>query len=470
MSPPMSQQTLQIEAVVLAAGRGTRMRSNLHKVLHPVAGKPMLHWVLDRAAELGAKRTHVVVGHQAETVKAATPHAVEWVLQEEQLGTGHAVLQALPGVDDDSIVLVLYGDVPMASFELLDECTRAAADGSVALVTADFQDPAQLGRIVRAEQPDGNGDILSIVEFADATDAEKAICEINSGIMAVGAKRLRHMLTELSKVPPENNNGEYYLTTVIEDAVRDGITVRGIRAAREEEVTGVNDRIQLAQLERAVQRQLAEGLMRDGVTLADPARLDIRGAVSVGSDSFIDANVVLEGEVSLGASVQVGSGCVIRDSRIGDGVTVHPNTLIDGADIAANASVGPFARIRPGTQLAEGVKIGNFVETKKTTMGKDSKASHLTYLGDATVGADCNIGAGTVTCNYDGVNKHRTDIGDDVFVGTNSTLVAPISLGNGSFVAAGSTLTSDLGEQDLGVGRGKQRNIKGWTRPDRRRK
>ena len=464
------QQTLQLEAVVLAAGRGTRMQSDLHKVLHPVAGKPMLHWVLDRAAELGALRTHVVVGHQADAVQAATPHAVEWVLQQEQLGTGHAVLQALPAVDDDSVVLVLYGDVPMPSFAMLDACARAAADGSVALVTADFEQPAQLGRIVRADSADGNGDIQAIVEFADATDAQKAICEINSGIMAVGAKRLRQMLTALCNVPPTNNNGEYYLTTVIEDAVRDGVPVKGIRAASEAEVTGVNDRVQLAQVERAVQQLQAEALMRSGVTLADPARLDIRGTVTGGRDSFVDANVLFEGQVQLGSNVQIGPGCVIRDSHIGDNVVVHANTMIDGAAIAAHAAVGPFARIRPGTKLAEGVKIGNFVETKKTSMGKNSKASHLTYLGDATIGAECNIGAGTVTCNYDGINKHRTDIGDDVFVGTNSTLVAPITLGNASFVAAGSTLTGDLADQDLGVGRGKQRNIKGWTRPDRRSK
>ncbi len=462
----MAQNALQVEAVVLAAGQGTRMRSKQHKVLHCLGGTPMLHHVLNRAEALGAGAIHVVIGHQAEAIKIATPRELDWVLQTEQLGTGHAVAQVMPHVQDASVVLVLFGDVPMVSQQLLADCVDAAGNDALALVTADFDDPTGLGRIVR----DAAGNVLEIVEHKDANEYQLAIREINSGIMALPGALLRRLLKELMAQPPQNNQGEYYLTTLVEYAVRDGIAVRPIKAKRPQEVMGVNTRNQLAELERDLQRQRAEQLMADGVTVADPARLDVRGELTTGIDVFIDVNVVFEGTVSLGSNVRIGPGCVITDSVIGDDTHIFPNTVMEGAEIGIACNVGPFARLRPGTKLSNKVKIGNFVETKNAELGDNSKASHLTYLGDTTVGRDCNIGAGTVTCNYDGINKHRTDMGDGVFVGTNSTLVAPIKLGDNSFVAAGSTLTGDLADEDLGVGRGKQRNIKGWTRPDRRSK
>ena len=450
-----------LEVVVLAAGKGTRMRSALPKVLHPLAGMPMLHHVLAKAQALGATQTHVVVGHQAEVVQAKTPTAVNWVLQEQQLGTGHAMQQVLPHVADDAVVLNLYGDVPLVSEETLERCVAAAESGRVALVTADFADPAALGRIVR----DDAGAIQAIVEYKDANEAQRAITEINSGILAAPATQLKTLLAQITN---DNAQGEYYLTDIIELAVAAGIEVEGVLAATPEEVTGVNDRVQLAELERFFQQQQAEALQRGGVTIADPARIDIRGSVTAGEDVFIDVNVVFEGDVVLESGASIGPHTHIRNARIGAGARVESNSTVDGAVLGARASVGPFARIRPGSELGEDVKIGNFVETKKAQLGARSKASHLTYLGDVSIGSDCNIGAGTVTCNYDGINKHRTEIGDDVFVGTNSTLVAPLALGSGSFVAAGSTITHDLGDAELGVGRGKQRNIQGWTRPDKR--
>ena len=335
-----------------------------------------------------------------------------------------------------------YGDVPLVTAETLGRCVSAAAsadgpgaDGALALVTAMFEDPAQLGRIVRDE----SGDIQAIVEFADASEEERAIREINSGILALGAGAMKEMV---KLIQPHNAQGEYYLTDLIAMAVERGMPVRGLVSERPEEASGINDRVQLAEAERLFQLRAAEALMRSGVTMADPARVDIRGSVSAGEDCFIDINVVLEGEVRLGTGVQIGPGSVVRDSALADGVVVEAHTLVEGADVAARCSLGPFARIRPGTVLGEEVKIGNFVETKKTRIGRGSKASHLTYLGDATLGEDCNVGAGTVTCNYDGIDKHPTDIGDNVFVGTNSTLVAPLEIGSGSFVAAGSTVTN----------------------------
>ncbi|MEM6708527.1 MAG: bifunctional UDP-N-acetylglucosamine diphosphorylase/glucosamine-1-phosphate N-acetyltransferase GlmU [Pseudomonadota bacterium] len=454
MPPPL-------EVVVLAAGKGTRMKSQRPKVLHELAGKAMLHHVLDKATALGAVNTHVVVGHQADTVREQTPHRANWVLQTEQLGTGHALQQVVPHLRDDSIVLTLYGDVPLVSEDTLSRCVAAAQSGRVALVTADFADPAALGRIIRNK----DGQITAIVEYKDASKTQRAITEINSGILAVPGALLKTLLARLTN---DNAQGEYYLTDVVELAVADGVAVDGVIAAKPEEVTGVNDRVQLAELERIFQRDQVEALQRAGVTIADPGRVDIRGSLTAASDVFIDVNVVFEGDVVLEAGARVGPHCFIRNAHIGANATVESHTSVDGAVLQSEALAGPFARLRPGTELGPGVKIGNFVETKKAVLGAGSKASHLTYLGDVTVGKNCNIGAGTVTCNYDGINKHRTEIGDDVFVGTNSTLVAPLSLGNGSFVAAGSTITLNLNDSDLGVGRGKQRNIKGWTRPDKR--
>jgi bifunctional UDP-N-acetylglucosamine pyrophosphorylase/glucosamine-1-phosphate N-acetyltransferase len=457
-----------LEVVVLAAGQGTRMRSDLPKVLHPIAGQPMLAHVLDAALALNAAHIHVVVGHQADVVQAAIESEarfsnapLNWVLQAEQQGTAHAVAQALPDVAEEAVVLVTYADVPLVGAETLQSCVAAAEADALALITAEFDDPAQLGRIIRNDA----GDIQAIVEYADASEAERAIREINSGILALGGAAMKEMVAEIQ---PQNAQAEYYLTDLIAMAVARRMPVRGLVCEQAAEVSGINDRVQLAEAERRFQRRAAEALMRDGVTMADPARVDIRGNISAGQDCFIDINVVLEGEVRLGKGVRIGPGSVIRDSSLGDAVIVEAHTLVEGADVAARCDLGPFARIRPGTVLGEEVRIGNFVETKKTRIGRGTKASHLTYLGDATLGEDCNVGAGTVTCNYDGIDKHRTDIGDNVFVGTNSTLVAPIEIGRGSFVAAGSTVTTKVKAGELAVGRGKQRNISGWTRPDQR--
>ena len=451
---------MTLEVVILAAGQGTRMRSSRSKVLHEVGGKPMLQHVVDAAAALDASRTHIVVRPDADDLKARIGGEPVWVPQVEQNGTCHAVAQALPGVDEDSVVLVLYGDVPLVTTETLKACADAAAAGAVSLVTAMFEDPAELGRIVRE-----NNVIQRIVEFKDADDDQRAICEINSGILAARKQTLEQLM---SQVGNDNAQGEYYLTDIIGLAVAQNIPVEGVFAASEMEVTGVNNRMQLAEVERAYQAQAAAALMAAGVTMADPSRVDIRGTVTAGQDVYLDVNVVLTGEVELGTGTHIGPGCVINDASLGEGVQVEPHTLIDGAVIASGCTLGPFARIRPGTELSEGAKVGNFVETKKAKLGRGSKANHLTYLGDVTLGEGCNVGAGTITCNYDGVNKHKTTIGDDVFVGSNSTLVAPVELDNGSFVAAGSTVTSRVPEGVLAVGRGKQRNIKGWTRPDKK--
>jgi bifunctional UDP-N-acetylglucosamine pyrophosphorylase/glucosamine-1-phosphate N-acetyltransferase len=404
-----------------------------------------------------------VVGYEGDAVRASVTEPVTWVHQKEQLGTAHAVGEALPSLGDDGIVLVLYGDVPLVSLSTLKACCDAALAGRVGLVTAHFDDPAELGRIVRG----ADGEIQRIVEFRDASAKERALAEINSGIIALPAERLAAWLPQITA---DNNQAEYYLTDVIALAVADGVAVQGVTAASAAEVTGVNDRGQLAQLERIYQQRQAARLMAQGVTIADPNRLDIRGRVEAGVDCFLDINVVLTGTVKLGNGVRVGPGAVISDSELGDGTHVHAHTVVDGALVAQNCSLGPFARIRPGTRLESGVKIGNFVETKKAHLGAGTKASHLAYLGDAVLGADCNVGAGTVTCNYDGISKHQTDIGDGVFVGTNSTLVAPITIEDGAFVAAGSTVTNTVGAGELAVGRTRQRNIKGWVRPDQRRK
>ncbi len=453
---------MNTDVVVLAAGKGTRMRSDRAKVLHQLAGKSLLQHVLDTAQSVNPREIAVVVGHQAEQVQASIAPGPTWVMQEEQRGTGHAVQLGLSALGDDGVVLVLYGDVPLVTQDTLTRTVQAARKGSVALVTTHFEDAAQLGRIVR----DDNGDIISIVEFKDASETQRDIKEINSGILAAPTGLLAPWLAALQ---PNNAQGELYLTDVIAMAVADGITVTGIEAHAPVEVAGINDRVQLAQLERIYQQNQAEQLMAQGVSLADPSRFDLRGKITAGEDCFIDVNVVFEGEVALGRGVRIGPGAVISNSVLGDNVEVHAHTVVEGAIVAADCSMGPFARIRPGTQLDNGVKIGNFVEVKKSHLGAGTKAGHLAYLGDATIGTDCNIGAGTVTCNYDGINKHPTHIGDDVFVGTNSTLVAPIQIESAAFIAAGSSITTKVASGDLAVGRGKQRNIKGWVRPDKRK-
>ena len=464
----MSQSQQALEVIVLAAGQGKRMRSRLPKVLHELAGQPMLAHVLDTASALAPQAVHVVVGHGAEQVIAALAGqgdaaAVRWVHQPEQRGTGDAAARALPGAAASAVALVLYGDVPLITADTLRACVDRAVAGELCIVTAHFDDPAQLGRIVRDEA----GRVVRIVEHGDASPAERAIREINSGIMACEAGRLADLL---SRVRPDNAQGELYLTDVVALAVADRMPVSGVVSADPDEVRGVNDRAQLAELERVHQRRWAQRLMAAGVSVADPARLDVRGRVTAGMDCFLDVNVVLEGEVVLGDGVRVGPGSVIRDAVLGDGVTVHAHTVIDGAEVGPGCDVGPFARLRPGTRLGANARIGNFVETKKTVLGAGSKANHLAYLGDATLGDDCNVGAGTITCNYDGIDKHPTTVGDRVFIGTNSTLVAPVTIESDAFVAAGSTVTSRVGAGDLAVGRSRQRNIQGWTRPDRRKR
>ena len=452
--------------IILAAGKGSRMKSNIPKVLHPVAGEPMLHRVINTAAQLAPPQIHVVLGHgidQIEESLSPLGGPLNTVLQAEQLGTGHAVKIALAHMPEDGVSLVLYGDVPLITHSTLAECVAAAQSGHLSIVTANFSDPAQLGRIARND----SGQIEAIIEYKDASDEQRAITEINSGILAAPTHLLRSWLNQ---VTPNNKQGEYYLTDIVGLAVADGVAVHGILAADENEVMGVNDRAQLAEAERLFQRRQTESLMAQGVSFADPARVDIRGSLTCGVDCFIDINTVFIGDVSLGEGVTVGPGVVVEGSTVGDGVDIKPYTVIEGATIADDCQLGPFARIRPGSHFAAGVKIGNFVETKKASLGEGAKASHLTYLGDATIGPEVNIGAGTVTCNYDGVDKHQTTIGTGAFIGTNSTLVAPLAIGDDAFVAAGSTVTSTVEPESLAVGRARQRTISKWISPVRRKK
>ncbi|MFP4609568.1 MAG: bifunctional UDP-N-acetylglucosamine diphosphorylase/glucosamine-1-phosphate N-acetyltransferase GlmU [Thiohalophilus sp.] len=448
----------QLNIVILAAGQGTRMRSSLPKVLHPLAGKPMLQHTIDTARELLPARLSVVYGHGGEQVpqQIADP-AINWVLQAEQLGTGHAVMQALPEMADDDIVLVLYGDVPLLSAGTLALLSEYA-DRDLCLLTVHLQDPTGYGRIVRNE----HGQVTAIVEHKDADENQRRISEVNTGILAVNGGKLK---TWLGNLKNNNAQGEYYLTDIIAMAVNDGVGVRVSHPAEPFEVLGVNSRQQLAQLERIYQQQQAERLMQQGVTLADPVRLDIRGRLSSGQDVTLDINVIIEGDVTLGNNVSVGANCVLKDCRLDDGVQVLPMSVIEDAHIGAESRIGPFARIRPGTELAAQTHIGNFVELKNSQVGTGSKINHLSYVGDTTIGERSNIGAGVITCNYDGANKHRTEIGDDAFIGSDSQLVAPVKIGDGATIGAGTTLTSDAPENALTLSRSKQKTVTGWKRP-----
>lgn len=449
---------MNLEIVILAAGQGTRMKSPLPKVLHPVAGRPLLDHVVKTAQGLKPSAIHVVVGHGAEDVKSALAHhALNWVVQEQQLGTGHAVAQALPAIARDSVVLVLYGDVPLTELSTLEQLVSLARN-SPALLTAHLENPAGYGRILRNPQ----GALIGVVEDKDASAEEKNINEINTGLLAAPFSDFE---TYLPQVGNSNQQGEYYLPDILSLAVAEGKTVASCAAGSELEILGVNDRVQLNQVEREYQRRLAEQLLREGVNIADTRRLDIRGELTCGSDVFIDVNVVIEGEVALGDGVSIGANCVLRDVRIESGATIHPMCHLQEAMVGKNCNVGPFARLRPATKLGDGARIGNFVETKKANIGVGSKVNHLSYIGDCEMGADVNVGAGTITCNYDGANKHLTEMGDGVFIGSNSTLVAPVKIEQGGFVGAGSTITSAVGEKDLAVSRAWQRNIQGWTRP-----
>ena len=434
------------------------MRSSRPKVLHELAARPLLAHVLDTAQRLGPERIHVVVGHGADAVRQAfADRDLHWVVQHEQLGTGHAVLQALPAVNDDAVVLVLYGDVPLLREETLGELVAHAP----ALLTAELDDPSGYGRVLR----DDLDQLEGVVEHKDATEAQRAVREINSGVLAYPAALLKDLLP---RVGNNNAQGEYYLPDVLAMAVDSGHPVAALRAADAVEILGINDREQLAGAERLLQARRARQLMRDGVTLADPARIDIRGELSCAEDVSIDVNCVFEGRVVLGAGVRIGAGCILRDCEIAAGSEVLPLCHIVEAQVGADCTIGPYARLRPGTRLAEGARIGNFVETKKAQVGPGSKVNHLSYIGDATLGAGVNVGAGTITCNYDGASKHHTAMGDGVFVGSNSTLVAPLQIGDGGFVAAGSTVTREVPAASLAVARGKQRNIEDWQTPAQR--
>ncbi|HKK04875.1 MAG TPA: bifunctional UDP-N-acetylglucosamine diphosphorylase/glucosamine-1-phosphate N-acetyltransferase GlmU [Gammaproteobacteria bacterium] len=449
-----------VSIVVLAAGQGTRMRSDVPKVLHPLGGQPLLAHVLASARALAPEAIHVVYGHGGARVPEAfgDSHGLAWVEQAEQLGTGHAVQQALPELADDHTVLILYGDVPLITAETLQRVIAAAAGGALGLLVAHFDDPRGYGRIVRNEA----GAVVRIVEEKDASELERHIKECNTGILGVGAKRLRAWLADLSNA---NAQGEYYLTDVIAMAVAEGVAVNTVHPTRQEEILGVNDKAQLADLERRFQRRQAERLLAQGVTLTDPARLDIRGEVSVGRDVSIDVNVVLEGRVVLGDGVTIGANAVLRDCELDAGSQILPMSLIEQARIGRDCRIGPFARIRPGTALADAVHVGNFVEVKNSQVETGSKINHLSYVGDASVGRDVNVGAGTITCNYDGANKHRTVIGNNVFIGSDTQLIAPVTVGDGATIGAGSTITRDVPPTDLTLSRSKQQTVKGWKRP-----
>tara|TARA_Y100001963_G_scaffold158913_1_gene260324 strand:- start:970 stop:2328 length:1359 start_codon:yes stop_codon:yes gene_type:complete len=452
---------MSLDIVILAAGQGTRMRSALPKVLHPVADKPMLGHVIATARSLQPSSIQVVIGHGADTVRERLAAAdLNFVIQAEQLGTGHAVAQALPQLGADT-VLILYGDVPLIESATLERLLALVSDDQLGLLTVELADPTGYGRIVR----DDNGVVQAIVEHKDANDAQRAIREGNTGILAVPGKRLGDWLGRLSN---SNAQGEYYLTDVIAMAVADGLIVATEQAADEMEVLGANDRIQLAQLERHYQQRAARHLMAQGVTLRDPQRFDLRGEVTVGRDVLIDVNVILEGRVVIEDDVQIGPNCVIRDSVLRKGAIVKANSHLEGAEMGEGADCGPFARLRPGTRLGARAHVGNFVELKNAVLGEGAKAGHLSYLGDAEIGARSNIGAGTITCNYDGANKFRTVMGEDVFIGSNSALVAPVNLGDRATTGAGSVVTSDVPADTLAVGRAKQRNIEGWKRPTKK--
>lgn len=447
-----------MNVVILAAGMGKRMRSDLPKVLHPLAGKPLLSHVINTAKALNPSRVCVVYGHGGDLVpsRLATEN-LHFVLQSPQLGTGHAVMQAADALDDDMPTLVLYGDVPLTTVQTLQTLVDKAGKEKLAVLTVDLEDPTGYGRIVREDKR-----IIRIVEQKDADDTERAIREVNTGILVAPTRALKAWLSKLS-----NNNAqqEYYLTDIIAMAVKDGITVESAQPAQVWETLGVNSKVQLAELERIYQCNVANALLQQGVTLADPNRIDVRGVLHCGRDVSIDVGCVFEGEVVLGDGVSISANCVIRDAHIGRGAIIKAFSHIDGAAIGSEAQIGPYARLRPGTVLGDDVHIGNFVEIKNSQFDAHSKANHLAYVGDATVGARVNIGAGTITCNYDGANKHRTVIEDDAFIGSDTQLVAPVTVGKGATIGAGTTLTKDAPPDSLTVSRAKQTSIAGWQRP-----
>lgn len=453
---------MSLSVVVLAAGKGTRMRSALPKVLHPVAHKPMVQHVIDSARQLDANAIHVIYGHGAEALlERLGGQQLNFVEQAEQLGTGHAVQQVLPYLNDDEHVLILCGDVPLTRVETLQKLVEVGKTTDFAILTVDVPDPTGYGRMIR----DSNNAIIGIVEHKDASAEQLKITEINTGIMMASGKALKRWLSQLSN---DNAQGEYYLTDIVQMAAAEKVEIAYAQPQEFAEVQGVNNRQQLAMLERAYQLRQAQQLMIDGATLLDPARVDVRGTVTIANDVVIDVNVIFEGDVELGEGVVIESNCILRNCRIGAHTQIKSHSIVEQADVAERCEVGPYARLRPGSVLAEGAKVGNFVEMKKTRLGKGSKANHLTYLGDAIVGDGVNIGAGTITCNYDGVNKSVTEIDDGAFIGSNSSLVAPVRVGKQATVGAGSTITKNIEDDELGIARGKQRNITGWQRPQKK--
>jgi bifunctional UDP-N-acetylglucosamine pyrophosphorylase/glucosamine-1-phosphate N-acetyltransferase len=450
---------MQLSVVILAAGQGKRMHSDLPKVLQPLAGQPLLQHVIRTARALEPANLYVVYGHGGAQVQAALSHEhVEWVLQADQLGTGHAVMQAMSVIPDDHTVLVLYGDVPLIRTPSLTKLIALADEGALAVLSVDLEDAAGYGRIVR----NAEGRIHAIVEHKDASPEQLQIRELNTGLMAAPARHLREWLLGLGN---SNSSREYYLTDVVAGAVQAGHRVEPVRCTSTSEVMGVNDKIQLSKVEALYRRERAEELMLAGATLADPQRIDIRGEITVGRDVFIDINAVLIGEVALAAGVKIGPNCIISASQIGAGTEIHANSIIDHAVVAENCRIGPFARVRPGSTLQHDVHIGNFVEIKSSDIGARSKANHLTYVGDSQVGSGVNVGAGTITCNYDGQNKWPTVIGDGAFIGSGSMLVAPVRIGAGATIGAGSTITQSTPDGELTLTRPKQTTVAGWQRP-----
>ena len=438
------------------------MRSSLPKVMHKLAGKTLLARVLDTASRLPCRQIYVVYGEGGALAREAHPAPdAQWVEQKERLGTGHALAQVIDFIPDQDDVAVLYGDVPLLAQQTLEKLTATAAETGFALLTAKLPDPAGYGRIIR----DAKGKILKIVEEKDATDQEKSISEINTGTMVVKSRWLKKWLRKLSA---DNAQKEYLLTDIVAMAVAEDIAAHSVEPASEMEIAGVNDRAQLAFLERYHQFTQAQALMRQGVTLADPARFDLRGELQAGADVFIDVNVVIEGKVRLGNGVTIGPNCLVRDAELGDGVAVFSHCVIDNAIVGRGGKLGPFARIRPGTSLGEETQVGNFVEVKQSTIKAGSKANHLAYIGDSEVGAGVNIGAGTITCNYDGAAKHKTLIGDDVFIGSNTELVAPVTINDGATIAAGATITKDVEAGALALSKREQKTIKNWRRPGKK--
>lgn len=448
-----------LSVVILAAGKGTRMYSDLPKVLHPIGGKPMVQHVIDTAKSLHTQTIHLIYGHQGETLQQALKNEpLHWIFQKEQLGTGHAMQQAMPYFNDDENILMLYGDAPLIQPQTLEKLIQAKPENGIALLTVVLENPTGYGRILRNTQQD----VVGIVEEKDASASQKQICEVNTGVMVGSGKDFKKWLNQLTN---HNAQQEYYMTDVIALAKQDGEQIATVQATDPIEVEGANNRLQLACLERYFQQRQSTQLLLDGVMLLDPARFDLRGNLTHGKDVEIDINVVIEGTVKLGHHVRIGAGCVLKNCEIADNVNIKPYSIIENATIGEFAEIGPFARLRPNTTLASHTHIGNFVEVKKSFVGKETKINHLSYIGDSKIGEGCNIGAGVITCNYDGKNKHLTEIGDDVFVGSDCQLIAPVKIENGATVGAGTTLTKNVKANELVLSRTPQRHITNWQRP-----